>query len=97
MWNSDSLQSGIEGVDIAKPICNTYYMRARRRKRESITSALRRAINESDVSFNQIERDTGVLRQSLMKFARGEQSLRLDIADTLAEYFGFEIFQRGDK
>ena len=86
----------MESVDIAKPLCNTYYMRARRRKRESITSALRRAINESDLSFQQIERDTGVLRQSLMKFARGEQSLRLDIADTLAEYFGLEIVQRKD-
>jgi transcriptional regulator with XRE-family HTH domain len=86
----------MESVDIAKPLCNTYYMRARRRQRESITSALRRAINESDLSFQQIERDTGVLRQSLMKFARGEQSLRLDIADTLAEYFGLEIVQRKD-
>ena len=97
MWNSGSLRSGIQGVDFAKPLCNTYYMKAKRRKRESMTDALRRAINESDLSFQQIERDTGVLRQSLMKFARGEQSLRLDIADTLAEYFDFEILQRGDK
>jgi len=97
MWNSGSLRSEIEGVDIAKLICNNCYMTTRRRKRESMTVALRRAINESELSFQQIERETGVLRQSLMKFARDEQSLRLDMADTLAEYFDFEILQRGDK
>ena len=55
-----------------------------------MTELLREAIAESGLSFKGIERETGVLRQSLMKFARCEQSLRLDIADKLAEFFGIE-------
>ena len=42
----------------------------------------------------EIERRSGVLRQSLMKFARSEQSLRLDQADKLAAFFGLELTQR---
>ncbi len=56
-----------------------------------ITAALRRAIAESGLSFNALERETGVLRQSLMKFARGEQSLRGDFMDRLAVFFGLEV------
>ena len=53
-----------------------------------MTDLLRQAIAESGMSFKGIERETGIFRQSLMKFARGEQSLRLDMADKLAAYFG---------
>lgn len=55
-----------------------------------MTALLRQAIAESGMSFKGIERETGIFRQSLMKFARGEQSLRLDLADKLAAYFGIE-------
>ena len=55
-----------------------------------MTKLLRQAIQESGMSFKAIERATGVVRQSLMKFVRGEQSLRLDKADDLAHYFGIE-------
>jgi len=54
-----------------------------------MTDLLRQAIAESP-SFRAIETATGVKRQSLMKFVRGEQSLRLDLADKLAVYFGIE-------
>lgn len=60
----------------------------------SITEALRDAIRESGLSFNRLEAETGVLRQSLMKFVRDEQSLRLDMADKLADYFGLELRPR---
>jgi plasmid maintenance system antidote protein VapI len=30
-------------------------------------------------------------RASIMRFLRGEQSLRLDMADRLAAYFGLEL------
>jgi hypothetical protein len=43
------------------------------------------------MSFKGLERETGVLRQSLMKFARGEQSLRGDAYDKLAVFFGLEL------
>lgn len=59
-----------------------------------MTEVLRHAILESK-SFRAVERATGVKRQSLMKFARGEQSLRLDMADRLAAYFGVEVKRKG--
>lgn len=65
-------------------------MPAKRKTYDTMTEALRDAIAESELSFKALERETGVLRQSLMKFVRGEQSLRLDAADKLAHYFGIE-------
>ncbi len=59
----------------------------------TITEALRQAIADGDIPFLQLEKKTGVLRQSLMKFARGEQSLMLDAADKLAEFFGLEVIK----
>lgn len=65
-----------------------------RKSYTTLTDALRDAINESELSFKRLEAETGVLRQSLMKFARGETSLRLDLADRLTEYFGLQIVKR---
>jgi len=59
-----------------------------------MTELLREALKRAD-SFRAVERATGVKRQSLMKFARREQSLRLDKADILAEYFGIEMKWKG--
>ena len=61
---------------------------------KTMTDALRTALNDAvngGSSFREIERETGIVRQSLMPFARGEQTLRLDKADLLAEYFGLEL------
>ncbi len=71
--------------------CKNYYMP----RKPTMTELLREALNQTK-SFKAIERETGVLRQSLMKFARGEQSLRLDKADILAEYFGIDVRRRKD-
>lgn len=54
-----------------------------------MTDLLREALAKAE-SLRAVERATGVKRQSMMKFVRGEQSLRLDKADSLAEYFGIE-------
>lgn len=62
-----------------------------------MTERLRDAVNASPLSFQALERETGLLRQTLMKFARGESSLRLDMADKLAEYFGLELTGRKDR
>jgi transcriptional regulator with XRE-family HTH domain len=59
--------------------------------KQPLTDALRKAIHERGLSFKALEKETGILRQSLMKFMRGEQSLRLDIADKLARYFDLEV------
>lgn len=56
-----------------------------------MTEAIRDAIAESELSFKALERETGVLRQSLMKFAAGEQTIRLDAADKLARFFEISV------
>ena len=56
-----------------------------------ITDLLRQTISESGIPFLTLEQQTGVLRQSLMKFARGEITIHLDAADRLAEYFGLQL------
>ena len=58
---------------------------------QPITDVLRDAINASEISFLALERETGVLRQSLMPFARGEAGINADAADKLAVYFRLEL------
>lgn len=59
--------------------------------KQPISETLRRAINESGMSFLALEKATGVIRQSLMPFARGEAGINSDSADKLAVYFGLEL------
>jgi plasmid maintenance system antidote protein VapI len=56
-----------------------------------ITDVLRDAIVQSGTAYRELERASGVKRQSLMKFVRREQTLRLDMADKLATYFGLQL------
>ena len=56
-----------------------------------MTEVLRQAIADCGLSFNELERQTGILRQCLMRFAKREGSMRLDQADKLAEFFGVEL------
>lgn len=58
---------------------------------ETMTEVLRRAIRESGLPMLRIAEDTGIQRASLIRFARGDQSLRLDVADKLAAYFGLRL------
>ena len=60
-------------------------------KRTPITDLLRQTILDSGIPFLTLEQKTGVLRQSLMKFARGESTIHLDAADKLAEFFELEL------
>lgn len=55
---------------------------------------LKKAISESDLTYLMLERETGVSRASIMRFMRGERTLRLDMADRLAAHFGIESRQR---
>lgn len=70
---------------------------ARRKPKQPLTDALRQAIAESKLPFLTLEEKTGVTRQSLMKFARGESSLRLDVADKVAAYFGLQVVPDGTR
>lgn len=57
-----------------------------------MTELLREALTDTE-SLAAVERATGVKRQSMMKFLRGT-SLRLDIAERLAEHFGIKSTYR---
>ena len=57
----------------------------------TMSQALRKAIIESGLAHIALERATGVQRASIMRFVRGESSLRLDLADQLAMFFGLEL------
>jgi len=78
-------------------MCNNSDMSDKQKAYDTMTDAICEAIAESDLSFKALGRETGVARQSLMRFAAGEQTIRLDSADTLAEYFGIEITRRKAK
>lgn len=57
----------------------------------SLTEALRDALREDPTSYAEVSRQTGLARPSLMHFAKGNRSLRLDLADKLAAYYGVQI------
>jgi plasmid maintenance system antidote protein VapI len=65
------------------------------KERAPISDLLRRtisdAIKEERTTYLALERETKVTRASIMRFVRGSQSLRLDMADRLAAHFGLEL------
>jgi hypothetical protein len=68
-------------------------MNARQRK-SPLTDLLRRTIAASGIPYNQLERETGVKRASIIRFLRGDQSMRLDLAERLMVYLGLEVRKR---
>lgn len=60
----------------------------------SVSNVLRRTILESGKSLKSISEETGVERMSISRFVAGTQSLRLDKADLLCEYFGIEAVSK---
>ncbi|MCD4726058.1 MAG: helix-turn-helix domain-containing protein [Pirellulales bacterium] len=60
----------------------------------TLTDVLRTAIKESELTQYRIAKDTGIPATSIMRFMRGETSLRLDKADVLAEYLGLELVKK---
>jgi plasmid maintenance system antidote protein VapI len=55
---------------------------------------VRAAVEGGQTSYLALERETGLTRASIMRFVAGKQSLRLDMADRLATYFGLELRKR---
>ena len=66
----------------------------RKSKQTTLTNVLRKTMEESGQSLYQIAKDTGIVSQSLLRFKRGETSLRLDKADVLAAYLELELVKR---
>jgi plasmid maintenance system antidote protein VapI len=60
-------------------------------KEHPISDLLRQTIVESGVPYLVLQKATGVVRSSIMRFVEHRQSLRLDAADRLAEYFGLRL------
>ena len=48
---------------------------------------------DSGLPLQQIAEAAGIERASLSRFVRGQRTLRLDMADRLAAYFGLELKQ----
>jgi transcriptional regulator with XRE-family HTH domain len=59
-----------------------------------MTDLLRDGLHKAE-SLRSVEKATGLKRQALARFMRGEQSLRLDLADKLAAHFGIECKRKG--
>jgi plasmid maintenance system antidote protein VapI len=62
-----------------------------------ITDLLRQTIIDSGIPLLRLSNETGVARASLIRFLRNETSLRLDVADKLADHFGLELAKRKGK
>ena len=56
-----------------------------------LRGTIRRAVESGQTSYLGLERETGITRASIMRFVRGAQFLRLDMADRLAIHFGLEL------
>ena len=66
---------------------------SRSRPKAAITDLLRDTIVKSGVPLLVLERETGVVRASIRRFISGRQSIRLDMADKLAAYYGLKLVQ----
>jgi hypothetical protein len=62
-----------------------------------MTDAMTTAIENSGLTRYRTATDTGIGETSLMRFMRGETSLRLDKADVLVEYLGLELTKQQAK
>jgi len=67
------------------------------KERRLMTEVLKEALAAARIPHAELERKTGVKRASIMRFMRGETSLRLDLADRLAQYLGIEVRWRRRK
>ncbi len=56
-----------------------------------LRDTIREAVEADRTTYLGLEQATGLARASIMRFVRGTQSLRLDMADGLAAYFGLEL------
>lgn len=59
-----------------------------------ISEQLKQAIKDSGQSHNAIAKESGVARRLIDRFMKGEIRIRIDTADHLAEYLGFELSKR---
>ena len=63
----------------------------------TMSDTLRQTIRESGIPLLTLAEATGVQRASIGRFVSESQSLRLDCADKLAEFFALELVERKGK
>ncbi|MEQ8849809.1 hypothetical protein [Botrimarina sp.] len=66
------------------------------RRYPTMTEALRDSLLSDPRSFAEVARQTGLTRTSLMAFAEGKRSLRLDLADKLALFYRVNVSRAED-
>ena len=71
-------------------------MPKKRNKPIAVSDTLRAVLIESGLKLKRIQIETGVPRNSLRRFINGEQSLRSDLIDKLADRFGLVLVQTKD-
>jgi hypothetical protein len=59
-------------------------------KRPTLTTLLRDALWNDPRNWLELSRQTGISHTVLMHFAKGFNSIRLETADTLAQFYGIE-------
>ena len=57
----------------------------------TMSETLREALRKSTLTVYAVAKATGLQTDSLYRFLDGRTSLRLDLADRLAEFLGFEL------
>lgn len=78
-------------VDADNRLCDISHIMPQPKTQTPMTAPLKHAIIESGLPLLTLEQQTGIKRASIMRFLRGDSSLRLDKADILAAYFGLSL------
>ncbi len=81
--------------------CKVVSMRPQTRdgtRRLSLSELLRQRILESGLPYIELERRTGVIRQTLMRFVKGDTlGVRLATVEILMDYFGLRVVEAKPK
>lgn len=80
-----------------KGVCDNWHTMRKPTRSCPISDVLREALERSEVPLLTLQQATGVARASIMRFLRGERTLRLDNADKLANYLGLELTKKKGK
>lgn len=65
-----------------------------KKKPPRLSEEFRRLVRESDMLPIEIARRVGINRSTLSKFLKGEQFLRVDVMDAIAELLGLQVTKR---
>jgi hypothetical protein len=89
-WDADGEDAGRDGrpLDRRDDTWNTAGMRA---PKPTITDVLKAAIARGGLTCYRIAKDTGIDESVLLRFLRGETTLRLPKVDVLAAYLGLRL------